>query len=182
MCSLIFVFAIVQVFGEAAPELLALMAATGDHDPHELDRYSYAELLAFYEQLAGTDLPGNACTSYGSDVGANALLFNLTRLDMDVVSYVLGHVPADAVRITIEPRAPRAFASSSIIVHAGGLVVLMSMFGGLALAGALPEQGSGEDESGVVEIQDVETVGPPSWVGGFVGPLISVTVSVPQWA
>jgi hypothetical protein len=73
-------------------------------------RYSYAELLAFYEQLAGTDLPGNACTSYGLDVGTNALLFTLTRLDMDVVSYVLGHVPADAVRITIEPRAPRAFA------------------------------------------------------------------------
>ena len=71
---------------------------------------------------------------------------------------------------------------SSVIVHAGGLVVLMSMFGGLALAGALPGQGSGEDESGVVEIQDVETVGPPSWVGGLVGPLISVTVSVPQWA
>jgi hypothetical protein len=38
-----------------------------------------------------------------------------------------------------------------------GLVVLMSMFGGLALAGALPGQGSGEDESGVVQIQDVET-------------------------
>jgi hypothetical protein len=35
--------------------------------------------------------------------------------------------------------------------------VLMSMFGGLALAGALPGQGSGEDESGFVEIQDVET-------------------------
>jgi hypothetical protein len=38
-----------------------------------------------------------------------------------------------------------------------GLVVLMSMFGGLALAGALPGQGSGEDESGVVQIQDVES-------------------------
>jgi hypothetical protein len=38
-----------------------------------------------------------------------------------------------------------------------GLVVLMSMFGGLALAGALPGQGSGEDESGVVQIQDGET-------------------------
>jgi hypothetical protein len=73
-------------------------------------RYSYAELLAFYEQLAGTDLPGNACTSYGFDVGTNALRFTLTRLDMDVVSYVLGRLPADAVRITIEPRAPRAFA------------------------------------------------------------------------
>ena len=73
-------------------------------------RYSYAELLAFYEQLAGTDLPGNACTSYGLDVGTNALRFTLTRLDMDVVSYVLGHVPADAVRVTVEPRAPRAVA------------------------------------------------------------------------
>lgn len=38
-----------------------------------------------------------------------------------------------------------------------GLVVLMSMFGGLALAGALPGQGSDDDETGVVEIQDVET-------------------------
>jgi hypothetical protein len=73
-------------------------------------RYSYAELLEFYEQLAGTDLPGNACTSYGFDVGTNTLLFTLTRLDMDVVPYVLGHVPSDAVRITIEPRAPRVFA------------------------------------------------------------------------
>jgi hypothetical protein len=73
-------------------------------------RYSSAELLAFYEQLAGTDLPGNACTFYGFDVGTNALRFTLTRLDMDVVSYVLGRLPADAVRITIEPRAARAFA------------------------------------------------------------------------
>jgi len=41
-----------------------------------------------------------------------------------------------------------------------GLVVLMSMFGGLALAGALPGQDSGEDETGVVEIQDVDTEEP----------------------
>ena len=38
-----------------------------------------------------------------------------------------------------------------------GLVVLMSMFGGLALAGALPGQDSGDDENGVVQVQDVET-------------------------
>ena len=38
-----------------------------------------------------------------------------------------------------------------------GLVVLMSMFGGLALAGALPGQDSGDDENGVVQIQDVES-------------------------
>jgi hypothetical protein len=37
-----------------------------------------------------------------------------------------------------------------------GLVVLMSMFGGLALAGALPGQGS-DDATDVVEIQGVET-------------------------
>ena len=38
-----------------------------------------------------------------------------------------------------------------------GLVVLMSMFGGLALAGALPGQDSSDDQNGVVQIQDVET-------------------------
>jgi hypothetical protein len=41
-----------------------------------------------------------------------------------------------------------------------GLVVLMSMFGGLALAGALPGQDSGEDETGVVEIQNVSDEAP----------------------
>ena len=41
-----------------------------------------------------------------------------------------------------------------------GLVVLMSMFGGLALAGALPGQGSDEDATDVVEIQDVSDEAP----------------------
>jgi hypothetical protein len=81
-------------------------------------RYSYAELLAFYEQLAGTDLPGNACTSYGFDVGANALLFTLTRLDMDVVS-----MSSDTCLRTpsASPSSRGHLApspSSSVIVHA----------------------------------------------------------------
>ena len=41
-----------------------------------------------------------------------------------------------------------------------GLVVLMSMFGGLALAGALPGQGSDDDANDVVEIQDVSDEAP----------------------
>ena len=41
-----------------------------------------------------------------------------------------------------------------------GLVVLMSMFGGLALAGALPGQGSDDDATDVVEIQDVSDESP----------------------
>jgi hypothetical protein len=41
-----------------------------------------------------------------------------------------------------------------------GLVVLMSMFGGLALAGALPGQGSDDDATDVVEIQDVSDEAP----------------------
>jgi hypothetical protein len=41
-----------------------------------------------------------------------------------------------------------------------GLVVLMSMFGGLALAGALPGQGSDDDDNGVVQIQDVSDEAP----------------------
>jgi len=41
-----------------------------------------------------------------------------------------------------------------------GLVVLMSMFGGLALAGALPGQGSDDDSTDVVEIQDVSDEAP----------------------
>jgi hypothetical protein len=73
-------------------------------------RYSYAELVALYDQLAGSDLPGDACISYGVDAEANALRFTLTRLDMDVVAYILERVPADAVRITVEPRAGRAVA------------------------------------------------------------------------
>jgi hypothetical protein len=28
----------VQIFGEAVPELLAVVAMTGEHDPHELGR------------------------------------------------------------------------------------------------------------------------------------------------
>jgi hypothetical protein len=41
-----------------------------------------------------------------------------------------------------------------------GLVVLMSMFGGLALAGALPGQGSDDDATDVLEIQDVSDEAP----------------------
>jgi hypothetical protein len=41
-----------------------------------------------------------------------------------------------------------------------GLVVLMSMFGGLALAGALPGQGSDDDATDVVEIQGVSDEAP----------------------
>ena len=41
-----------------------------------------------------------------------------------------------------------------------GLVVLMSMFGGLALAGALPGQGSDDDATDVVEIQEVSNEAP----------------------
>jgi hypothetical protein len=73
-------------------------------------RYGYVELVALYDQLAGSDLPGDACISYGFDAQANALRFTLTRLDMDVVAYILERVPAEAVRITVEPRAGRAFA------------------------------------------------------------------------
>ena len=73
-------------------------------------RYSYAELVALYDQLAGSDLPGDACILYGVDAEANALRFTLTSLDMDVVAYILERVPADAVRITVEPRAGRAVA------------------------------------------------------------------------
>jgi hypothetical protein len=73
-------------------------------------RYSYAELVALYDQLAGSDVPGDACISYGVDAEANALRFTLTRLDMDVVAYILERVPAEAVRITVEPRAGRAVA------------------------------------------------------------------------
>jgi hypothetical protein len=73
-------------------------------------RYSYAELVAFYEQLAGEDLPGDACVSYGVDAAANALRFTLRRFDSEVVSHIHERMPVDAVRITVEPRAPHAFA------------------------------------------------------------------------
>jgi hypothetical protein len=73
-------------------------------------RYSYAELLTFYERLAGEDLPGDACVSYGFDAETNALVFTLRRLDDEVVSHVHERVPSDAVRITVEPRAPHGVA------------------------------------------------------------------------
>jgi hypothetical protein len=73
-------------------------------------RYSYAELLTFYERLAGENLPGDACVSYGFDAATNALVFTLRRLDDEVLSHVHERVPADAVRITVEPRAPHAIA------------------------------------------------------------------------
>ena len=60
-------------------------------------RFSYAELLAFYERLAGEDLPGDACVSYGFDAAANALVFTLRRLDDELVSHVHERAPADAV-------------------------------------------------------------------------------------
>lgn len=41
-----------------------------------------------------------------------------------------------------------------------GAVVLMSMFGGLAFAGALPGQGSDDDATDVVQIQDVSDEAP----------------------
>jgi hypothetical protein len=68
-------------------------------------RYSYAQLVALYDQLAGSNLPGDACISYGVDAEANALRFTLTRLDMEIVAYILERVPAEAVRVTVEPRA-----------------------------------------------------------------------------
>ena len=73
-------------------------------------RYSYAELLAFYEQLGGDDLPGDACVSYGLDAAANALRFTLRRLDDELVSHIHERVPADAVRISVEPRSSHAIA------------------------------------------------------------------------
>lgn len=72
--------------------------------------YSHAELLTFYDRLAGEDLPGDACVSYGFDAAANALVFTLRRLDDELVSHVQERLPADAVRIIVEPRAPHAFA------------------------------------------------------------------------
>jgi hypothetical protein len=73
-------------------------------------RFCYAELLAFYERLTEEDLPGDACVSYGVDAAANALVFTLRRLDDEVLSHVHERVPADAVRITVEPRSSHAIA------------------------------------------------------------------------
>lgn len=95
------------------PEIMALDRTAGNSGYGLIVtsvRYSYAELLTFYERLAGEDLPGDACVSYGFDAATNALVFTLRRLDDEVVSHVHERVPADAVRITVEPRAPRAIA------------------------------------------------------------------------
>jgi hypothetical protein len=95
------------------PEITALDRAAGKAG-YRLTvtsvRYSYAELLTFYERLAGENWPGDACAFYGVDAAANALVFMLRRLDDEVVSHIHERVPADAVRITVEPRAPHAFA------------------------------------------------------------------------
>jgi hypothetical protein len=54
-------------------------------------------------------------------------------------------------RVIVKVPLMRSLAAKVV----AGLVVLMSMFGGLALAGALPGQGSDDDATDVVEVQDV---------------------------
>jgi hypothetical protein len=59
-------------------------------------------------------------------------------------------------RVIVKVPLMRSLAAKVV----AGLVVLMSMFGGLALAGALPGQGSDDDAPDVVEIQDVSNEAP----------------------
>ena len=59
-------------------------------------------------------------------------------------------------RVIVKVPLMRSLAAKVV----AGLVVLMSMFGGLAFAGALPGQGSDDDATEVVEIQDVSDEAP----------------------
>jgi hypothetical protein len=59
-------------------------------------------------------------------------------------------------RVIVKVPLMRSLAAKVV----AGLVVLMSMFGGLALAGALPGQGSDDDATDVVEVQDVSDEAP----------------------
>jgi hypothetical protein len=59
-------------------------------------------------------------------------------------------------RVIVKVPLMRSLAAKVV----AGLVVLMSMFGGLALAGALPGQGSHDDANDVVEVQDVSDEAP----------------------
>jgi hypothetical protein len=65
-------------------------------------------------------------------------------------------VRAERRRVIMKVPLMRSLAAKVV----AGLVVLMSMFGGLALAGALPGQGSDDDAADVVEIQDVSDEAP----------------------
>jgi hypothetical protein len=74
-------------------------------------RYSYAELLAFFEALSIQELPGDdVWASQGVDGRHNVIRVGLRRLDPDAMEYVRERLPIDAVRFEIEPRAPRAIA------------------------------------------------------------------------
>jgi hypothetical protein len=74
-------------------------------------RYSYADLLGFYETLSAEQLPGDdVWVSFGLDDMANAIRFTLRRLDNEAMEFVRKRLPADAIRFDIQPRAPRAVA------------------------------------------------------------------------
>ena len=73
-------------------------------------RYSYVELVEFCERLSDAMPGGDACFGFGPDPRANAIQFTLRRLDEDVLAYIRERIPADAIRIIVKPRAPRAVA------------------------------------------------------------------------
>jgi hypothetical protein len=72
-------------------------------------KYSMAQLLDYYERLAGLELP-EGCAGFGMDATHNALRLVLRRVDEDIVSYLHEHVPPDALWVEIEPRAGHAVA------------------------------------------------------------------------
>jgi hypothetical protein len=73
-------------------------------------KYSEAQLLAFYERCSDRALP-RSCASFGMDAMHNALRLTLRNVDEEALSFFRERVPADALWIEIEPRAPRAFAA-----------------------------------------------------------------------
>jgi hypothetical protein len=73
-------------------------------------KYSEAQLLAFYERCSDRDLP-TSCASFGMDAMHNALRLTLRYVDDEALSFFRERVPADALWVEIEPRAPRAFAA-----------------------------------------------------------------------
>jgi hypothetical protein len=74
-------------------------------------KYSEAQLLDFYERCSGHDLP-SSCASFGMDAMHNALRLTLRTVDDEALLFFRERIPADALWVEIEPRAPRAFAAT----------------------------------------------------------------------
>jgi hypothetical protein len=72
-------------------------------------RYTWEELLRFYEQL-GVDPMSDSVHSYGIDTRVNAVTVGCHRVDHDAMERLRALIPADAIRFELSNR--REFTTS----------------------------------------------------------------------